>query len=73
MYIHCTAGIATTDIVGDLPGYGTVWYHAIRIANILSLARVREKGYIVSYSSNIGNVLRVTNKNGKTHIFNYFI
>ena len=25
MHIHCNAGVAITDMVGDLPGYGTVW------------------------------------------------
>jgi hypothetical protein len=26
MDIHCNAGVTTTALVGDLPGYGTVWY-----------------------------------------------
>ena len=69
MYIHCTAGTTSTDMVGDLPGYGTVWYHANGIANILSLSRVREKGYVINYSSNAGNVFRVTNNTGKIHLF----
>jgi hypothetical protein len=36
MKIHCNAGVATTNQVGDLDGYGTVWYHPNGIANILS-------------------------------------
>jgi len=24
--LHCNAGIATVDQIGDLPGYGTVWF-----------------------------------------------
>lgn len=43
MDIHCNAGIASTNLIGDLPGYGRVWYHPDGIANILSLARVKEK------------------------------
>ena len=43
MDIHCNAGVTSTDLVGNLPGYGTVWYHPDGIANILSLARVKEK------------------------------
>lgn len=35
MDIHCNAGVASTDMVGDLPGYGEVWYHPNGIANIL--------------------------------------
>lgn len=43
--IHCNAGITTTNLKGDLPGYGTVWYHPKGIANILSLSRVTKLGY----------------------------
>ena len=35
--VHCNAGNCLTDLVGDLPGYGTVWYDPKAIANILSL------------------------------------
>jgi hypothetical protein len=42
MDIHCNAGITSTNLIGDLPGYGKVWYHPNDIANILSLARVKE-------------------------------
>ena len=28
MDIHCTAGNTTTKMIGDLKGYGTVWYHS---------------------------------------------
>jgi len=48
MNIHCNAGIASTSMVGGLPGYGTVWYHPEGITNILSLARIIEKGYHVA-------------------------
>jgi hypothetical protein len=26
MNIHCIAGITRTNLIGDLPGYGTIWY-----------------------------------------------
>ena len=42
MHIHCNAGITRTNLVGDLRGYGTIWYHPDGIANILSLAEVRK-------------------------------
>ena len=64
MHIHCTAGVTRTNTIGDLPGYGTVWYHPSGIANILSLARVRKAGYDVTYSSKDGNVFKVTKKDG---------
>jgi Zinc knuckle len=50
MKIHCNAGVTTTRLVGDLPGYGTVWYHPQGIANILSLSRVSER-YRVTFNS----------------------
>jgi hypothetical protein len=37
MDIHCNAGVSSTHMVGDLPGYGTVWFNPNGIANILSL------------------------------------
>ena len=54
MFIHCTTGVAKTNLVGDLPGYGTVWYHPDGIANILSLSKVKEK-YWVTFDSDINN------------------
>jgi N-acetylmuramoyl-L-alanine amidase len=42
MDIHCNAGATSTNLVGDLPGYGEVWYHPNGIANILSLAGVKD-------------------------------
>jgi hypothetical protein len=38
MNIICNAGVTRTNMVGDLEGYGTVWYNAKGIANILSLS-----------------------------------
>ena len=54
MFIHCTTGVAKTNLVGDLPGYGTVLYHPDGIANIHSLSKVKEK-YRVTFDSGINN------------------
>ena len=40
--IHTNGGPQDTHMVGDLPGFGTVWYNPASIANILSLAAVRK-------------------------------
>ncbi len=40
MNINCNAGITRTDMVGDLPGHGEVWFNKSGIANILSLSRM---------------------------------
>ena len=36
--IRSNSGTTSTSYQGDLPGYGTVWYHPEGIANILSLS-----------------------------------
>ena len=68
MSIHCTAGVAKTNLVGDLPGYGTVWYHPDGIANILSLSKVKEK-YRVTFDSDINNQFIVHRPDGTQRIF----
>ena len=68
MFIHCTAGVAKTNLIGDLPGYGTVWYHPDGIANILSLSKVKEK-YRVTFDSDINNQFIVHRPDGTQRIF----
>jgi hypothetical protein len=34
MNIYCNAGLSHTNMVGELDGYGTVWYNPKGIANI---------------------------------------
>jgi hypothetical protein len=48
--IHCSTGITSTDLIGDLPGYGAIWYHLNGIANILSLARVKEDKHRIMFA-----------------------
>jgi hypothetical protein len=57
MRIHSTGGASHTDMVGNLSGYGTVWYQPNGIANILSLACLRQQGYGITYSSEDDNEL----------------
>ena len=70
MNIHCNAGVNTTNLAGDLPGYGTVWFYEDRIANILSLSSVKRE-HEVSFNSEKGNCFKVSRKNktGKTLFF----
>ena len=37
MRVHCNAGSCLTNLIVDLPGYGTMWYDPKAIDNILSL------------------------------------
>jgi hypothetical protein len=50
MNIKCNAGVTRTSWVGDLSGYGQVWYNKVGIANILSLFKVEDK-YCITYDS----------------------
>ena len=68
--IHCNAGVASTNLVGELPGYGTVWYHPKGIANILSLSRLKARaGFRVTYDSKNGNEFVVEKPDGTTRTF----
>ena len=59
MRIQCNAGICLTNLVGDLPGYGPVWFDPRAIANVLSLKLVKEK-YHIEYNSKKDNGFVVT-------------
>ncbi|GKY97397.1 hypothetical protein MPSEU_000698200 [Mayamaea pseudoterrestris] len=48
MVIKCNAGTVRTNMMGDLEGYGPVWWYPQGLANILSLAQVRKK-FTVEY------------------------
>eukprot|EP00978_Attheya_sp_CCMP212_P010733 scaffold26100_cov31-Attheya_sp.AAC.5 len=70
MDIHCNAGVTSTNLVGDLAGYGVVWYHPNGIANILSLSRVKNSGFRITYDSDKGNEFLVVHKpNGVQRVF----
>lgn len=68
MNISCNAGVTSTNQVGELPGYRTVWYHPDGIANILSLSRVKEK-YRVTYDSRDGGQFEVHKPDGCIRTF----
>ena len=50
MTIHYNSGNTSINLIGKLPGYGTVLYHPNGIANILSLSIVKER-YKVTFDS----------------------
>ena len=60
--ITSTGGTTTTDMIGYLEGYGWVWFYPAGIANILSLARVKNK-YCVTFDSSADNQFHVVSKN----------
>jgi hypothetical protein len=54
--------------VGELPGYGTIWFHPHGIANIIALTNMKRK-YRVSYDSQNGNEFKVHKPDGVARIF----
>ena len=56
--ILSTGGISKTNKIGYLNGYGWVWYHKDGIANILSLARVKNK-FRITFDSGSDNMFHV--------------
>ena len=54
--------------IGDLAGYGTVWYYEDGIANILSLNNVKKK-YRVTYDSTASDCFEVHRADGTKRIF----
>ena len=69
MDIHCNAGITSTKLIGELRGYGTVWYNPTGIANILSLAKAKERGYRVTFDSSEGNAFHLHKADGTVRVF----
>ena len=61
--VHCNAGNVMVDMMGDLPGYGSVWYYPHAIANILSLCLVSLRLYI-QYNSRESACFMVWKDNG---------
>ena len=58
--IEANGGRIKYDMVGEYPGFGTVWYNPEGIANILSMATVEKDGHEVRYEN---SVFYVTNNN----------
>ena len=52
MRIHCNIGTFSTNLIGQLPGYGKVWFHPEGIANILSLHNLTKKFRVTFDSAN---------------------
>ena len=67
MRVHCNAGSHLTNLVGDLPGHGTVWYDPKAIANILSLRQVQDH-YHITYDSSHQKFI-ITKPSGKEFTF----
>ena len=72
MKIQCNAGTRVTNLVGDLPGYGSVWFNLRAIANVLSLKLVKEK-YHIQYDSDEKDGCGDKTKWGKVQVHSVII
>ena len=45
--LHCYRGVNIVNRVGNIPGYGTVWYKPTGIANIFLMSRAMKKVWVV--------------------------
>ena len=68
MRIQCNAGTRVTNLIGDLSGYGPVWFDPRAIANVLSLKLVKGK-YHIQYNSNGDEGFVVTKPTGERFQF----
>ena len=70
LHLYTNAGKAVITMVGDLPGFGEVYYYPEGIANILSFHNVVKKdGYSVQYDNGVEDAFTVTNPRGMTRRF----
>ena len=68
MRMQCNAGTHVTNLIGDLPGYGPVWFDPRAITNVLSLKLVKEK-YRIEYNSSGDEGFVVTKPTGEIFQF----
>ena len=55
---YCNGGTQDTNQIGDLAGFGIVYYNSQSIANILSLASVVKQRRVI-FDSTDGNIFKV--------------
>ena len=68
LQLNTNGGVLICNQQGDVPGYGTVWYHPDAITNIISLSNAVDKGHKVTYDESVGFTL--TNaKSGRVNVF----
>jgi uncharacterized protein (UPF0332 family) len=70
MTIHSNSGATSTNMKGDVLGYGEVWFDPNGIANIISMSNAEAKGFVVTYNTRDGGRFIVANPStGTTRIF----
>ena len=68
MEVHCYTDTTTTNLMGELSGFGNVWYHPYSITNILSISQTKAK-YWVRFNSKAKNAFIFHKDKDKEHTF----
>ena len=68
LVVNCNAGVVRTNLIGNLEGYGPVWFYVDGITNILSLFRVSQRMH-VQYDSHTDNAITVWKGDGSVRKF----
>ena len=66
--IYSTGGSTKTNLIGDLPGFGVVWFQLKGIKNILSLSKVKKK-FRITFNSAGSDTFDVHLDGGKVRSF----
>jgi hypothetical protein len=48
MTIYSNSGATSTNMKGDVQGYGEVWFDPNGIANIVSMSSAEAKGFVIA-------------------------
>ena len=68
MHINCNSGVAHTNLIADLPGFGGVWFYEQGIANVLSLALI-SNWFRVTMDGDCDDALHIHKLEGGTCCF----
>ena len=68
MRINCNAGSTVTDLIGDLVGFGEVWFIPNGIANVISLGKVSDFCR-VTMDTDIDNAMYIHRRDGGVRRF----
>ena len=68
MRMHCNSGTIQTDLIGDLDGYGTVWFNPQGIANIISLGEASAR-HRITMDNTLDNAIFIHKSDGTARRF----
>lgn len=58
LHLRTNGGVATTNLMADVPGHGTMWYNPAAMTNVFSLA-IMESKHRVTYNSSVESAMIV--------------